>query len=80
MTTRDFVYWLQGYFEILGELQNDDSGFDAKNRLTLAQVRCIRNHLNMVFKHEIDPSFGDQDVQKELRRIHEGFKPPEVNC
>lgn len=59
MTSRDFVYWLQGFFEIA----------DPKtlNEIQLDQVRC---HLNLVFKHEIDPSHGDAAKQKELNEIH----------
>ncbi len=46
MTSRDFCYWLQGYFEL-----QPGEGF------TVAQSATIRRHLAMVFKHEIDPSF-----------------------
>ncbi len=60
MNARDFVYWVQGYFEILGE----------DKPLTAEQVKVIRNHLNMVFKHEIDPSFGDVKHQEELDKVH----------
>jgi hypothetical protein len=50
MTSRDFVYWLQGYFEIL----------DPKNQggalpLGPMQAQCIREHLALVFKHELAP-------------------------
>lgn len=47
MKTRDFAYWLQGYFEIAGP-----------GPLSENQVKIIMKHLNMVFYHEIDPSFG----------------------
>jgi hypothetical protein len=39
MTERDFAYWLQGYFEIAGDLQSS---------LTLNQTVCIRNHIALV--------------------------------
>jgi hypothetical protein len=46
MTSRDFCYWLQGVFE------------GAKvTSLNEEQVKVIKNHLSMVFIHEIDPSF-----------------------
>lgn len=60
MTSRDFCYWLQGYFEIHG-----------KNEvLTIEQCSLISRHLAMVFKHEIDPGMGDTLHQKELNEIH----------
>lgn len=45
MTSRDFAYWLQGFFELSGT-----------NQLTPEQVVLIKAHLNLVFIHEIDPS------------------------
>lgn len=62
MTSRDFVYWLQGFFEIYEELPS----------LTPMQVACIRKHLALVFKHEIDPSYGGPQHQEELNKIHGG--------
>jgi hypothetical protein len=41
MTNREFLYWLQGYFEL-------DAG--AARAFTDEQLRLIRNHLNLV-KH-----------------------------
>lgn len=49
MTSRDFVYWLQGYFEILDP--NGTTTFP----LGPVQTECIRKHLALVFKHEIAP-------------------------
>src|SRR5579864_1376224 len=51
MTSRDFCYWLQGYFEILRA-----AGGASTPSLNAGQVQCIQKHLAMVFKHEIDPS------------------------
>lgn len=45
-------------------------------KLTHQQVSMIRNHLNMVFKHEIDPSMGDQKKQGELNKLHIGRVNP----
>lgn len=59
MTSRDFCYWLQGYFEMGG-----------KGGLTAEQTECIERHLALVFRHEIDPSFGNNEYQKELDKIH----------
>lgn len=62
MTSRDFCYWLQGFFEI--------RGFDNKKPLTSVQVEMIQKHLNLVFYHEIDNSFGkDKDG---LMSLHGG--------
>ncbi len=77
MTSRDFAYWLQGFFEI--------SNVDTKNApvsLTAVQTEMIQRHLNMVFYHEIDPSFSkDQKKQEALTMLH-NQKPgePLVRC
>jgi len=62
MTSRDFAYWLQGFFEI-----------SKTTEVTTEQVQIIKNHLNMVFKHEIDPSHGDAAHQKVLSDAHKGL-------
>ena len=64
MKSRDFCYWLQGLFE-LGDYKT----------LSEQQVTVIRNHLNMVFYHDIDPSFP-KDQQSELQNIHSGISRP----
>lgn len=61
MTSRDFVYWLQGVFELA----------DPKT-LNEKQTDLIRRHLNLVFYHEIDPSMGDKEHQGKLNSIHNG--------
>lgn len=79
MTSRDFCYWLQGYFEIS---QNKSLGID--------ETAMIKKHLDMVFVHEIDPSHGDAKAQHALNKIHnqpppgptEPFDPsgPKIRC
>jgi len=61
MTSRDFCYWLQGYFEINGS-----------SSLTLGQSEMIKRHLSMVFVHEIDPSIdkGNPTKQGLLNQLH----------
>lgn len=59
MTSRDFAYWLQGFFEVA----------DAKT-ITAEQTKTIKKHLALVFKHEIDPSMGNEEHQAELNQIH----------
>jgi len=59
MTSRDFVYWFQGFLEIGDPLQ-----------ISSAQLDVIKRHLAMVFVHEIDPSMGDKKHQDLLDHIH----------
>jgi hypothetical protein len=73
MTSRDFCYWLQGFFEIqaAGLPSQRDAGLEAD------QVKMIKAHLDMVFAHEIDPSMGSKEHQDLLTRIHETAKSAE---
>ena len=66
MTSRDFCYWLMGYFEIS----------DTKN-MSSDQIKMIKNHLNLVFKHEIDPSIDGNDPFKkqEMQLLHDNSEP-----
>lgn len=59
MKSRDFCYWLQGVFEVGNVTQLDEK-----------QTQMVKNHLNLVFKHEIDPEMGDEKAQEELNAIH----------
>lgn len=70
MTSRDFAYWLQGFFEISNQ-----------KSISADQVKIIKNHLNLVFKHEIDPSIdnGDKKIQEDLQEIHDGPNPGNQN-
>lgn len=61
MTSRDFVYWLQGFIEIT-----------KPETINAEQTKVIQNHLNLVFRHEIDPSMGDKEHQNILNQIHSG--------
>lgn len=63
MTSRDFCYWLQGFFELR---QHDSAMLDQ------AQVAAIKAHLAMVFIHEIDPSMGPPAHQAKLDDAHAG--------
>jgi hypothetical protein len=66
MTSRDFAYWLQGFFEIA----KPDS-------LTHEQTEMVKRHLAMVFIHEIDPSMGGPKEQATLNEVHDLSKPPQ---
>jgi hypothetical protein len=59
MTSRDFCFWLQGFFE----RQNTTV-------LSQTQVEMIHRHLSLVFLHEIDPDMGDAKKQQELNKVH----------
>lgn len=74
MTSRDFCYWLQGYFEVAQPEEISDKELDQ-----------IKKHLNLVFKHEIDPSMGNAQHQNELNQIHnqstvDEFLKPKMRC
>ena len=62
MTTRDFAFWMQGFFELT----------NAKE-ITEEQTTMIKNHLSMCFKHDIDPTMGDTAHQHQLNAIHNGM-------
>lgn len=66
MTARDFVYWLQGFFEV-----SSAHNAGSVDLLDAGQVRCIKNHLALVFKHEIDPQAGGPGLQKVLQELHD---------
>lgn len=63
MTSRDFCYWLQGHFE-LSKCEMMDK----------RETEMVKRHLALVFKHEIDPSYGGDAA--ELQAIHDGTNPP----
>ncbi len=67
MTSREYCYWLQGFFE----LNVNDCV------LTKGQIDCIRKHLALVFKHEIDPSYPNQG---ELNKIHNATLDEILRC
>lgn len=72
MKTTEFCYWLQGFFEI------DSVGSPNAVGLSPAQVDMIKRHLNLVFQHDIDPSYGPPEKQAQLQATHDGEvqKPP----
>ncbi len=66
MKSRDFCYWLQGFFE-LSEYKT----------ITAEQAEVIKGHLTMVFIHEIDPSFPASQ-QVSLTTVHN--KDTNIRC
>lgn len=75
MKSRDFAYWLQGFFEIHGAGPKRPEPHDDM-ALHGYQVELIRKHLALVFKHEIDPEAGDEKMQEALNAIHSGKPKP----
>jgi hypothetical protein len=69
MTSRDFCFWLQGFLE-LGAAETP--GVNTMAGLNGFQVECVKRHLALVFKHEIDPSMGPPKQQAALDGIHGG--------
>lgn len=59
MKATEFCYWLQGYFEMT----------DPVAQLEPWQVDLVRKHLNMVFIHDIDPSYPVEQ-QDALEKAH----------
>lgn len=76
MTSRDFCYWLQGYFELSG----GEETVPTDKKLMHYQVIQIKAHLAMVFKHEIDPSMGSKEHRDILDKIHLGVGDAKINC
>lgn len=76
MTSRDFCYWLQGFFEIQhsGPVAPEPA---PRYQLSDHQVDLIRKHLAMVFIHEIDPSMGPKPHQDKLSESHAGLLRPD---
>lgn len=75
MTSRDFCFWLQGFFEIAhcGPQPPEPYGGHVLNS---AQVEIVKRHLALVFKHEIDPSMGPEPHQQALDAAHTPPTPP----
>lgn len=66
MKSRDFCYWLQGYFEL-----------NAPATIGEKETQLVKQHLALVFKHEIDPSMPDPTG--EMQAIHDGNPvPPKI--
>ena len=68
MTSRDFAFWLQGFFEVANPIS-----------IGSKETEMIKKHLNLVFKHEIDPSMGDEKHQQVLNEIHSPSTGSKIN-
>jgi hypothetical protein len=70
MTSRDFAFWLQGYFEI------EDFEEGLTKPIEAEKVKIIKKHLAMVFIHEIDPLDGNEKMQTKLNEAHSSNAGP----
>jgi hypothetical protein len=61
MKSTEFCYWLQGYVELC-----------ENKHLNTKQFQVMVDHLALVFKHEIDPSYGSEEHTQELNDLHGG--------
>ena len=72
MTSVEFCYWLQGFFEVA-----------EPETLSSKQTEMVKRHLDMVFVHEIDPSYP-ANQQDKLNATHSGMRPdhpnPKMRC
>lgn len=63
MKPDQFCYWLQGFFEISDPVELD-----------YEEIKQIKNHLNLVFTHYLDPeSNAETNVDPAtLQAVHDG--------
>ena len=61
MTTTNFAYWLQGFFEIANP-----------EEITEEQLKMIKSHLSLVFRDDIDPKMGSKEHREFLSKVHQG--------
>lgn len=69
MTSRDFCFWLQGFFE-LSEVELGE-----QTTLTISQTKMIKEHLALVFQHDIGKSTENIDKLKTYIDSHIGTQP-----
>ena len=77
MRADQFCYWLKGYFELLDAVKNQDDGpIVQMDTLFRDQVEIIKNHLNLVFLHDIDPKQDKESgIDPEVSQaVHDGFQ------
>lgn len=59
MTSRDFAYWLQGFYEISNpEIINKE------------QTQMIKKHLSLVLMQEIIPSTSNKEHQEKTNIVY----------
>jgi hypothetical protein len=60
MKASEFCYWLQGLFELSNPQELD-----------VRQTTMIKQHLALVFHHELDKQHGSPEHQAELQAMHD---------
>ena len=76
MSSRDFCYWLRGYFE------TNPAGAGLK----AAQVEVLRRRLAEVFAGEADPATGTEDLARHFEALRNAapecglFVPADFPC
>lgn len=68
MTSDQFVYWLQGFFELSGEY-----------KLTEKQVEMIKSHLKLVFINVTDCKLEEQKVVEDNKKEQIESEVPSKN-
>lgn len=68
MTAEQFLYWLQGYFEMNG----------TDKPLTLEQTKMVANHLNLVFKHMVGAPVHHEDTMTDEQKQKAGEGIPQT--
>lgn len=71
MNSREFCYWLQGWFEL-------NKTIDTREGATAETLQVIEKHLQLVFIHEIDPSAGGPQHQEKLNAVHNPNPNPKL--
>lgn len=70
MKADNFCYWLQGFMEL-----------GSPDIVTEEQLSDIKAHLRIVFKYDIDLSYGNKTHQQLLSSLHGmSLHVPSVNC
>jgi hypothetical protein len=64
MNSRDFAFWLQGFFELADP-----------HTMGSTETEMIKRHLALVFVHDTDPSMGPKEQQDKLNAIHSNKFP-----
>jgi hypothetical protein len=109
MKSRDFCYWLQGFFELTNLNESEQQYIYAHRKCIITHLNLvietnrlspesnsgtldfvkelhdllsnlghleevdydkIKTKLSWIFHHVVDPTFGDQNVQDSLNKIH----------
>jgi len=68
MTSKTFIYFLQGYLELANP-----------KTISKKEFKQIKGHLQLAFRDDIDKSYGDKKHQDKLTAAHQGLSEPIFN-